>query len=478
VIRSALRRGARFLGSARLATVLLAVIGVWSAVAAAVPQGATADAAMVAWAASHPALEPVIGLLGLHQAFTAPLFIAAAVALALSTAICAWQRTRAALARVRALRTAAGSDSAAVAERHDLEVRCAPGSSGRDALSTAARTLADLGVRTRERDGVLFSVSPTWSVWGSPVFHWALLALLLTLLVGNLLRAQGMMGLAVGQTKPDVPVSYGSIKAGPLYDWSRVHRSFRVDAFDPAYTSDGIDRGPTPTVSLLDAAGNVVLTQRVYPNHTIKDGALTVYPAAYGLSATFSLVSTEGAATGTVIMLVDFSAEATQGTSPIDFLDVSDTSGKPLYRIFVTVPLDTKNGVLVQRVPTRPSAHIGVAAPDGTPLAVTTIPLGEHVTLPGAGNLVLEDVGYYARLSIVDDWSIPLLYVALIVAGIGLTTAVVARQQIVLATAIEGTDGVKLAVTLRLWRNHASSRSEIEAELARALGGTDEEETV
>jgi hypothetical protein len=99
------------------------------------------------------------------------------------------------------------------------------------------------------------------------------------------------------------------------------------------------------------------------------------------------------------------------------------------------------------------------------------------MVLPDGSRLRLDSVGYYARLQVVDDGSIPLLYLGLIVAVFGLTIAVVARQQIILATVVEGPDGTRLAVTVRLWRNAPSSRSEIEAELTRALSGSEKEST-
>jgi len=102
---------------------------------------------------------------------------------------------------------------------------------------------------------------------------------------------------------------------------------------------------------------------------------------------------------------------------------------------------------------------------------------GEGVTLPSGDTLRLDSIGYYARLSVVDDWSIPLLYAGLVIAIIGLTIAVAARQQIVLATVIEGPDGAKLAATMRLWRNASSSRSEIERELGQGLSRVEEGST-
>ena len=75
------------------------------------------------------------------------------------------------------------------------------------------------------------------------------------------------------------------------------------------------------------------------------------------------------------------------------------------------------------------------------------------MALPVGDSLRVDSVGYYARLQVVDDWSTIPLYACLVVATIGLTITAVARQQIVLATVIDGPEGPRLAVTLRLWRN-------------------------
>ena len=84
--------------------------------------------------------------------------------------------------------------------------------------------------------------------------------------------------------------------------------------------------------------------------------------------------------------------------------------------------------------------------------------------------MVLNGVGYYARLQVVYDWSTSIPYAGLIVAVVGLTVATLVRQQIVLATVTDGPDGVRLAVKVRLWHNAPSSRDEIEDELSKALG--------
>lgn len=469
VIRKAWRATIRFLGSAALAIGLLAGLGVWSVLGSVIPQGVASNPGVTAWASAYPALEPVVRAIGLHQAFTAPLFLVAILVLALSTALCAWQRTKGAMARMRSLRRAMLSSAQSLTERHDLEIACDPALGAPEALTLASDTLAHLGVKTRRRDGLIEAVSPRWSAWGSPVFHWALFALVAALLIGNLQRSQGLMGVAVGQTSPDAPVSYGILHAGPLHNWGSVHRSIRVDAFETNYITGGIGRGPTPTVSVLDAAGKVVKTQRVYPNMTLSTGSLTIYPDSFGLSANLSVLSTAGAELGHVFDFVDFSSTAASGTVPTQLLTFRGRAGGSPLTVSITIPLDRTAGTFVQAIPQKPLAHVVVTSSDGTPVLDRDVSPGQKLTLPTGLVVRLDGIGYYARLSVVDDWTVPLLYAGLVIAMVGLAITVVARQQIVLATVIEKPDGVTLAATVRLWRNASTSRSEIESELAKAL---------
>ena len=327
MIARAWRRTIAFIGSAGFATVVLVIIGAWSALATAVPQGAASATVVADWASTHAAIEPVVSAFGLHQAFSSPLFLALVAALAVSTALCAWQRTKVALHRATLLRDAARIDSQALVEVHDLEVACSPALSPSAVLSIASQTLGHLGVKTKPRDGTLVAVSGGWTVWGSAVFHWALLGLVLALLVGNMLRSEGLMGVVVGQTKPDVRESYGKLQTGPLHDWVAVDRSIRVDDFELSYTTGGVDRGPTPTVSLLDGSGNVIASQRVYPNMTLKSGSVTVYPSSYGLATVVSEVDASGTVAGRGYQMVDFSAQAPEGTVAAGSIAVLDASG-------------------------------------------------------------------------------------------------------------------------------------------------------
>ena len=159
MIRRAWHGVVRFLASTRLAIGLLLFVGVWAMVATAVPQGQASALEGTTWVASHPLVEPVVRALGLHQAFTAPLFMACVLLLGLSTAVCSWQRTKVAIGRARRLRRAAALERRSLAETHDVEIACDPALSSSEVLSIASETLARVGMPTRCRDGVLNAVS-------------------------------------------------------------------------------------------------------------------------------------------------------------------------------------------------------------------------------------------------------------------------------------------------------------------------------
>lgn len=470
MILSALQRIVRFLGSPLVATGLLVFMGVWSAVASAIPQGDPSAADVAAWTDAYPAIGPVVRLLGLHHAFTAPVFLGCALALGVSMGLCSWVRTRSALKRARLLREAASATAGTLANDHEIEIACAPNLAQDEILSAAAETLDDLGIRTKTRSGLLSGVSAPWTVWGSPIFHCALLALMVLFVIGALGRSEGLMGLAVGETRADAPTSYGYLKAGPLHDWGRVQRAIRLDAFEPSYVLNGMDRGPTPTVSVLDGEGNVVKTQRVYPNMPLRSGSLTVHNSEYGLAVWMSLRDATGAVLASPTLLVDFSEEEPEGTRPAGFIPVSKADGTQRLRVYATVPLDSREGELNRWLPAEPTARVVVTSEDGEPVLERVLAPGEELPLPVGASLRLESVGPYSRLSVVDDWTILFVYAAMVVAIAGLTLALVARQQLVLVTVVSEPNGPRLVAKLRLWRNAPVDVGEAKARLSERLG--------
>jgi hypothetical protein len=89
--------------------------------------------------------------------------------------------------------------------------------------------------------------------------------------------------------------------------------------------------------------------------------------------------------------------------------------------------------------------------------------------------LRIDDVGWYSRLSILDDWTIPFIYGWMILAALALSVTVFTRQQYVVAAAHAGPEGATLAVRMRLWRHSATTRDEITEALTEALNSKGDE---
>ena len=477
MIRKLWRVTKRTLTSGGLVAGLLGFIIAWSIAATAVPQGVSGSPVVSEWALAHPVLEAVVQALGMHQAFGSILFLAVVGVLALSTALCSWQRTKAAAARSRLIRAADGLRAEDLGTAHDMAIEPGTAVEGPEVLKVAADVLARLGIRVRERDGVLRAVSNRWSVWASAVFHWSLLALMCVVLIGFLGRSDGMMAVTVGQTKADVPSSYGVLSVGPLHDWSKIHRSFRVDAFDESYRVGGMDRGAVPTVSVLDGSGNVIKTQPVYPNMMLHVGSVSVNAPAFGLSVRLALEDASGATLGTVVEPIDFAQDAPEGTTAVKDLMIRRSDTKTALRVQVTVPLDRRGSTFIDSMPENPSAHVVVRDSDGAVLTDQTLQLKDAMEVPGGQRLRLLSVGWYSRLAIVDDWTTPLLYAVMVIGLLALAAVAVMRQQIVLAGVVNGPEGARLVLRMRLWRNVPTNRSEIESALARALCSDDKEST-
>lgn len=474
MIRGFGRKVVGLLASTRLALGLIVFVGIWSVLATVIAQGGSSSRGVTAWAAAYPFLEPLVRIVGLHHAFTAPVFLSCVVLLGVSTAVCATRRTKAAFSRAGTLRAARSADADALAERHDTEIPFAAGLGEEDVLSIAARTLGSRGIRTRRRGGLLVAASSRVNVWGSTVFHWSLVALVAAIFLGQMVRSEGLIQLAVTQTKPDAPTSYVALQSGPWRARASAERSLRLDALEPDYKTGGVDRGAVPTVSLLDAAGKVIVKQRVYPNNMLHSGALAISAPTVGLAVWFVSLDDSGTVVGRYAQPVDFSQDTSGGTTPALALARGNAPDGSAERLYVSVPLDLAGGGYGEWVPDHPSAHVIVLSAQDEVLLDRVIKPREDVPLPGGGKIRLLGVGWYSLLAVVDDPTIPFIYAAMVIAMLGLTMSVALRQHLVIVGVADGDDGPVLAMRSRLWRNVPTSRSEMESDLREALNRVDD----
>lgn len=442
-----------------------------------IPQTGTSQSDVVAaWAAKYSMAEPVVKALGLHRAFSAPVFLAALILLGVSTVLCSWGRTAAAVAKSRYLRAATHLDAHALSRRSDFDVAMRPEIDSTTAAELVQGALGTLRIRVRRSpDNVLLAVSPPWSVWGSPIFHWGLVGLIVAAFVGTLVRAEGSMLVPVGQTVHDRPSSYASLNQGPWHDWNRVKRSVAVIDFNPDLTVDGVDRGAVPTVAILDSLGKTIKRQQVYPNMKLHVGSVSVSAPGVGLTARLTMLDNSGQELmGSTTQLVGFSQTATDGTVPLNRMMLRDKSGNVALRLSATVPLTKlSSGTYGEWIPKNPSVDIVLQDGAGNLLLDAVVPVGEQVAIPGGGAIRVDDVGWFSRLAVVDDPSVPYIYASMIIACLGLTLSLLARQQVVAVAFVQRENGPVAAVRVRLWRNASTSREEIQQTLSRELGISD-----
>jgi len=461
------RRTVSQLASPRLAAVLLLILGVWSFLGTLVPQGASDDAKVRAWALANPSLERLVSLVGFHQTFSSAAFALVVMVLAASTAVCSWGRTKVALRRNGLLSRITDDEARRLASTPTFTVDVPSGHG--EPVAAAGGALRHMGLRVTERDGVAIARSRPWVVFGSPVFHWALLLLILVVLGGRLGRAEGLIGVPVGDSRPLAEKSYGRLDRGALHAFRTPPLLIRVDKLDIEHMVDGIDRGPAPTVSIVGPGGGVVASQVVYPNHPLRYKSLTVHSSVIGLSPEFVIASPGGRTGASTNVIVDFAESAPTGTSAATF-DLTTSDPGQSIAASVSVPLEKRDGRFIQAVPDPARATFALQPAGGGPRVTETLIPGQELPLPNGSRLRLVGVGYYARLSVVDDPSIPLVYALLIVALIGVSVSILGRQSLAVVVSREREGGgARVDVWFRDWRSNVARTAQAEAAIRAAV---------
>lgn len=434
--------------SRRLAVWLLAGTAGWSAIAMSVPQVSRDPAAAASWIASHPTAGAVAQLLGLDRAFSSPAFATAMGILLVSTLLCAWERTRISLRGWRSAGTLSPGALGRLQRRPELLVPMAPDVTPDAALSSAEDVLRTMRLKVRRGPVLLEGSAGRVGLLGSPLFHWSLALLIAVIVAGRLTRAEGMIGVPVGERVPDVAESYRSLEAGPLYP-GHSGLGITVEGVQEAYSPNGLNLGVAVEVALWEAEREVA-RQLVYANHPLRYGTLMVHASDWGLAPSFSLEDSRGVETARSSALVDFLPGDSVRTDVSGF-DITDNAGESRFGIEVTVPLNAEE----------PSVEITVTdLTSSDAVGPIALGVGEAHELPGGERLRLMAVPRYGRLSIADDWSVTPMYALFALATVGLSLAILTPHRRVRILAVEAEGRVSLHVVVKHDRGSAVFREE------------------
>lgn len=443
-----LRRLTRRLRSPRVAVGLIVAVLVYAAASTVVPRGAAGSPDVAQWAVRHPFGEVVARAFGMHAGFSSAVFLTLATFLALSTALCSWERTE------RARRLTSGSQDLTSAEAERLRAR--PDAAiplGELADPAEARSLAEAaltaeGLRVRSGPRLVEGVAAAWGAWGSPVFHWSLTLLMVTLALGQATRAEGWVGLPLGETVRDALASYIEIARGPLFADRFTGLSLRADELLADYRTGTVSRGPVPLVTVLRGTSPLT-SQLVYANNPLRLGALTVHMTGTGLVAALSVESTSGQLVRRDPFMLQYGSYGATTSVPVEYTMLSE-AGEPLMdlRIRVPVPLG-RDGLPVAQVPTSPVSIIETAAAGtgryGRPV---TLELGQATPLPRGQYLRFVGADDWVKVTVVNDWSVPFIYGLMVLAWVGMGVSMFVAPRRVLVGIVDGDEGLSLHVTV------------------------------
>lgn len=422
-----MKRFSTFLRSRRLAAVLLVALTVYAWLTTLVPLRSIDREAVVAWDASHPYLSVLVNAFGMHDAYTSPLFLFALALLTLSTIACAWERTTTAM---RAWRSVGLVDEPVLQRLRSAptaRITLADTARGDVSLSGAADALRALGLRVKRGSALVEASSIRAGLIGSPLFHWALVAIFVIAALGQLTRHEGEVSVLLGGSTPDVAASYGpDSSAGPWFADRYTGYDVAVTRLDPYHVVSGIERGSTPFVELA-SKGETLAADWVYPNNPLGSGALTIHRGDVTPALTGRLRFEDAQAEQSVVLYYDFASDA-----PQEF----DFTG-PGIEETVTV---TVAPLSAERVSIATSA-------DG--ISTAELAVGQAAPVADGVTFRLDALTYAVALRVVNDWSVPWLYAAFACAVLGTALTVFApfrRVRVMLVPAEEGSARAALHV--------------------------------
>lgn len=456
-------RTVRFLRSRKWAVRLLVVIAVYCAVVTALPQGDPDGAAVAEWAAAYPGIYAVTSALGLHNGFTTPLFLALTVWLTLATAACAWERSVRALAERGRGATVSAATLDRLRNRPRLIVPVPAGLTADEALGRARSALESLGMRTHAGPRMVAGSGRAYGAVGSPLFHWALVALFVVIALGQLSRAEGLMGVVTGTSVPDVEDSYRTLSRGPLHP-EMSGLEIAVTEMDPDYVDGGVRYGPTPRVELRDD-GRVLASGFVRPNAPLRYRTMMIHGVSHGLAVVVEV--DDGSQSVTRDVLLDYETASATGVAPEGF--VFDGPAGATAVVF-DLPEGAEESSAAPAVEVRWGPEGLAELPQHAELKQ-----GESLDVDGL-RIGIVRLTTYARLSVVDDWSVLWIYALSTLVVIGSAIAVLLPSRAVWVL-LSGDTDMALHVEVRHARGDPLWPARVTDALADALSDVRREES-
>ena len=346
-----LRNTWRGLTSMRTALMLLFLLALAALPGALLPQNSLNVAAVRRYREEHPVLAPILGRLGFFDVFSSVWFAAIYLLLFVSLVGCLVPRSLDYARGFRARPVATPRNLLRLPHHERATVDAEPA----EVVAGARRALRGWRVATAEEPGGVRTVSAERGYLheaGNLVFHFALLALLVTFAAGKLYGYEGQVIVLAngGQFCNSGLLAYDSFTPGVRVDGTRLDPfCVRVDGFAAEYEPDGQASSFRADVAYQDSAalaGGAALagtgdgwrpaTLRV--NHPLRLGGDRVYLLGHGYAPRFTVTFPNGERRTGVIQwrTVDEATLLAEGATKFDPPGVTDPQQRRQGQLAIT----------------------------------------------------------------------------------------------------------------------------------------------
>jgi cytochrome c biogenesis protein len=351
---ASLRNTWRGLTSMRTALILLFLLALGALPGALLPQYSLNAAAVQRYQAEHPTISPLLDRLGFFDVFSAVWFAAIYLLLFVSLVGCLVPRSLDYARGLRARPVATPRNLSRLPHHAAASVTAEPAE-----VTAAARRLLR-GWRTAE--AVEPSGAHTVSAErgylreaGNLVFHFALLALLVTFAVGKLYGYEGQVIVLAGggQFCNSGLLAYDSFKPGIRVDGTRLDPfCVRMDGFTAEYEPNGQPRsfqadigyqdaaafGAGPAGATVGGAAGAWRAATLRVNHPLRLGGDRVYLIGHGYAPRFTVTFPDGQQRTSAIQWrsVDTTTLLSEGATKFDPPGVTDPEQRRQRQLAIT----------------------------------------------------------------------------------------------------------------------------------------------
>ncbi len=449
----------RTLRSMRTALILLLVVGAASVLGSLVPQAPTAPAAVADLFATRPVLARVYRALGLFDVYGSWWFTLTYVLLLISLASCLVPRTR---ALVRGLRVRPQQARDLDGMRHFAE---AVVPEPPEAVLARSRTvLRRRRFRVSSAEPGLAAEKGGAREWGSLLFHWSLLLILVGAVYGKGFGFRGVATIVEGETWTEAHASYVLPPEEGRFFTEGMHTGMqvRLDDFDATYHPDGLPRDFVSAVRVAGAGGRPAGDGEIRVNHPLSAGGVKLFQQGYGWAPVIE-VRHQGrlVASGPVVFVTDSPNDQRRPWRGVIKLPSLEPQVGLAFRLLPDPVVGLAGGPMLEardpfltwrawRGDLRLIAAQSVFDLDTTglePWLDGGLGLGETEELPGGIEITFRDLREYTQLLVKRDPGTGVMLVAAILILVGLIPALGSsrRRVWVRATGADGA-GTRLQV--------------------------------